>query len=138
VPQLTGLPQLSVPLPQLLNPQLLLVGVQLHVPPLHVFGAVHVHETIVPHESMSEPQLVPLQGEPLGVQPHLLATPPPAHVFGAAQGFPQSTEVPQLLVVTPHSTFEHVVDLDSGTHAQAVGEPVQLSPAPHAVHRETS
>jgi hypothetical protein len=108
-------------------------------PPPQVFEPVHPHDTAIPHESLSEPQLTPSHGLPLGVHPHALGAPPPPQVFGAAHVLPQSTLLPQLLVVTPQATLLQVVALGSSTQLQVEGgPPTQLSPAAHAVHRLTS
>lgn len=136
-PQTTTTPQALVTLPQ----STLLQGdgaVQLQVPLLHVFGEVQPQETALPQLSVRVPQLTPLQGVPLGVHPQVFAAPPPPQLLGGVQVLPQSTVVPQLLVVTPHATFAQVVALASGTHAQRVGAPEQLSPAAHAVQRAGS
>lgn len=97
------------------------VGVHPHLPatppPPHVFEPLQPQLTDAPHELVSVPQLTPSHGLPLGVHPQVLALPPPPHVLGATHAAePQSTGVPQLFLVMPHSTFAHVVLFASATH----------------------
>src|SRR4051812_43916919 len=48
------------------------------------------------------PQFLPCMAQVTGLQPHLLATPPPPQVLGIAQKLPQSMTLPQPSEIVPH------------------------------------
>jgi hypothetical protein len=91
-------------------------------------GATHVpHSTLPPQPSLCEPQLTPSSAHVFGVQPHLLATPPPPQVFGSVH-VPQSSALLQPSLRKPHSAprLVHVC----GVH---VPVPHLLTPPPPQV-----
>jgi hypothetical protein len=112
-----------------------LAAVQLHVPLWHELTPVHPHVWATPQLSATVPHATPSQG--LGaVHPQTLAEPAPPHVCKAPQAVvPQSTSLPQLLVVFPHCTLAQVTATSSSTQPHRVGgPPVQTWPAAHAEH----
>jgi hypothetical protein len=88
--------------------------------------AEHVPQlTMPPHPSAAVPQASPAGHVVAGVQPHLLAVPPPPQVCGAVQVVPQVTMPPQPSAMDPQSPAAQAV---SGVqpHLLAVPPPPQV------------
>jgi len=118
------------------------LGTHAHVPatpdaaPRQVFPAAHLQSFVPPQTSGKlVPHLLPAQGS-IGMQPHLLATPPPSHFWGNLQA-PHDTFWPQLLVTIPQALPRHASLVGTQVHWLDVA-PTQVSLDAHAVQRAAS
>ena len=83
-------------------------------------------ETVPPQPSGTVPQFDPPGHMPVGVHPHLLATPPPPQVLGAMQAGPQKMMLPQPSGTVPQSDPAGHIPVGLHPHMFGVPPPPQV------------